>query len=312
VKGRALICIVVVLAFLACDDNETDRVGQLISKLEHADRDIRSDALEQLRGAIKVPRLTHEERRASLSGPMVIGPRQLDPLQLRTAEAVDRLVARERDRAIRMEAVELLRSLRPPGRRPGLLECALHGDQYVAGSCVEALLVVADPANLPQLVDLLRRSDMLLDPRQPDDPGRRQLVGLLPRTGSHLVPYLERLVDDADANAIASMLAPLASIGTDDACALVARVALDRRVATAQRRTALYLLGPSGTDAPPGSSCDRVHQYREQLEDLREDPELSVRCKAGCLLGERLVGCEHQCSPSPPGDSLEPTKSTPG
>jgi hypothetical protein len=172
-------------------------------------------------------------------------------------------------------------------------------------------LVIADPANLPALVELLRRSDVLLDPRQSDDAGRRALLALLPRTGSHLVPYLGRLVDDADANAIASMLPSLASIGTDDACDLVARVAFDPRVAAGQRRMALYLLGPADTDAPRGSSCDRVAQYRDQLEKLRNDPELSVRCKAGCLLGEQRVGCERECSPSRP-DSVEPAKLTPG
>lgn len=292
----------VVVFLAACKESDEERVDRLIARLDHEDPHERWEALRQLRRAIAVPRPTDEERTAYFSdGPIVSGPRELTELQLRGAAAVDRLLGDETDRDTRMEAASILNRLRPPGRRPGLLQCALHGDHYVASSCVQTLLYVSDPANLPDLVGLLRRRDLSHDPREPSDPGRSALASLLGRTESHLVPYLAQLVEEADANAIPSILSPLANIGTDESCALVARVAMNPDVAVRDRYLALYVLGGRPVDdRSAGGFCDRAAQYRDQLEELRDDPELPIRCKAACILGEQMLGCEGECSPLPP------------
>lgn len=304
-----------VLAVAACKESTEERVDRLIEKLGSESRETRMDALAELRRVIAVPLPTEEENKAFVSGPMVMGPRELTELQLRGAAAVDRLVGDEPDRGIRMEAALILSYLRPPGHRPGLLECAFHGDHFVAGSCVEALLYVSDPANLQELVGLLRRRDSSLDPREPYDPGRSKLVTSLTRTGPHLLPHLVPLIDEGDPNAIESIVYPLAEIATDESCALVARIAMNPRAPTSERVLALYYLGspPAGRDYHDAGSetlCRRAAKHRQQIEALRADSDLSVRCQAACILGERLDGCETECSPSPPLPDARATGST--
>lgn len=234
----------------------TSRADELLEQLESDDPAKRRDAI---RGLV---RLRYGDRVLDLNLPQPgEGPVALRGDEPKIIRALTRVIRDDPDHHVRYQAALAMGHLRPPGRNDALLDCAAN-DLRAGHMCATALLAVADPANLEDMVGMLG----------PDRRAGRNTINVdIGKVGPTVLPYLAELVRQDREDVARPAIYALADVGTPEAYWVIADALRSPR--SLHRYAAIASLAEAGP------------AYRPLIERYLTDPSDGVRAMAARVLG---------------------------